>query len=50
MVEVLTLKTNTLRKASNIGDATAFGEAYRGIFCNGAVHWLGMQEIWSNKG
>lgn len=50
MVEVLTLKTNTLRKVPNIGDASAFVEAYRGIFCNGVVHWLGMQEIGSNKG
>ncbi|KAG6741544.1 hypothetical protein POTOM_054809 [Populus tomentosa] len=49
MVEVLTLKTKTWRKVSDIGNATTFVEAYQGIFCNGAAVWLGMQEIATKK-
>ena len=49
MVEVLTLKTNVWRKVPEICQGTTLVGAYRGLFCNGAVHWLGKLENGSEK-
>ncbi|KAJ6424213.1 hypothetical protein OIU84_025068 [Salix udensis] len=49
MVEVLTLKTNVWRKVLEICQGTTLVGTYRGLFCNGAVHWLGKQENGSKK-
>ncbi|KAJ6298908.1 hypothetical protein OIU76_019966 [Salix suchowensis] len=49
MVEVLTLRTNVWRKVPEICQGTTLVGTYRGLFCNGAVHWLGKQENGSKK-